>query len=975
MFIETTSLPRFLLIAFAATLTLTSGLTARAQNATLTTLHHFDNGIGNFPDTALTVGSDGNFYGTTAGGGTYDNGTVFQLTPAGVLTVLHNFVSTEGTGPSTALVQGTDGNFYGATSSGGPNGAGTIFSVTPAGVLTVLHALTVTNLGNNPDVNSLVLGPDGNLYGTTAYGDSDYGGEFFQVTAAGGFTVLHEFIGGNGYGTSANGLTLGRNGNFYGATSDGGFFEITTAGVLTTLSYFTYAEGNAPGSLILGSDGNFYGSNFSTGSTNYTNILKCTPTGTVTVFASIPGVSDYFDSSPALAEGSDGSFYGVLPYYGSDAAGTPKGGIFRATTAGAVTILHTFSGTDGSNPQGALVLGPDGNFYGTTPSGGANGGYGTVYSLTPAGGLTTVYNFAGGDGSHPYAGVIQGTDGNLYGTTQNGGVYNGGTLFSIATTGALTVLHNFAGTSANDGADPSNTLCQGSDGNLYGTTLSGGMNETGEIFQSTTSGSVTSLLSFDPSGSKTAPNAAANIIQGSDGNFYVTVAYSQAYNGVGTVFKFAPGEAVSGLVEFPYGNYDGADPLGPLVQGSDGNFYGTTAAGGGVSSGQEYDLGTVYKMTPAGVLTLLHSFSPADGGSPSGGLVEGADGNFYGTTFNEGANGAGTVFSITPAGVLTVLHSFTAATEGNQSRAGLILGSDGNFYGTTSLNGPGGGGTLFSITPAGALTVLHSFTGGNDGANPYGGLIEAADGNFYGTTADIQNGYGTVFQLNLHGFVAFDAASYPVNENAGSVTLTVTRTGSSAGAVSVNYSTVDGTAVAGVDYTSATGTLTWADGDATSRTVTVAVTDRLLTGGATLSFNVSLSQPIGGAAVGTPASASVTIVENDVPMVSLSVAGDGEAQFGVGKAKVIFERTGDTSTALTVSYKVKGAAQSGVDYVPVGSTLVIPAGASKARLKIKPLDDPANTGTVKVKITLLPATDGTYTLGSTTKVRISVVGE
>jgi|ERR1039458_8279362 uncharacterized repeat protein (TIGR03803 family) len=174
---------------------------------------------------------------------------------------------------------------------------------------------------------------------------------------------------------------------------------------------------------------------------------------------------------------------------------------------------------------------------------------------------------------------------------------------------------------------------------------------------------------------------------------------------------------------------NGANPEAGLVQGSDGNFYGTTSAGGA------YGYGTVFEITTNGALAILHSFTNGtDGVGPVAGLVQGKDGNFYGTTSAGGVDGDGTVFEITASGVLTGLHSFTGGEDGSQPMAGLVQGSDGNFYGTTSAGDAYGYGNVFKLTTNGALTTLHSFTNGTDGASPVAGLVQDSNGNFYGTT-------------------------------------------------------------------------------------------------------------------------------------------------------------------------------------------------------------------------------------------------
>ncbi|HMA28489.1 MAG TPA: choice-of-anchor tandem repeat GloVer-containing protein, partial [Thermoanaerobaculia bacterium] len=272
---------------------------------------------------------------------------------------------------------------------------------------------------------------------------------------------------------------------------------------------------------------------------------------------------------------------------------------------------------------------------------------------------------------------------------------------------------------------PSAVLVQGSDGDFYGTTHGGGANGYGTVFKITPAGELTTLHSFAGFPAGAGPDA--GLVQGSDGDFYGTTGGGGA-GSYGTVFKITPAGELTTLYSFA-GN-DGAFPRGPLVQVSDGDFYGTTPGGG--ASGY----GTVFKIRPTGELTTLHSFAGFPvGSSPGAPLVQGTDGDFYGTTGGGGANGAGTVFKITPAGELTILYSFVGFPDGSGSGAGLAQATDGNFYGTTGGGGVFGLGTIFKITPAGELTTLYSFKR-IEGAHPYAGLIQATDGNFYGTTFD-----------------------------------------------------------------------------------------------------------------------------------------------------------------------------------------------------------------------------------------------
>ncbi len=356
-------------------------------------------------------------------------------------------------------------------------------------------------------------------------------------------------------------------------------------------------------------------------------------------------------------------------------------------------------------PSAALVQGTNGNFYGTTGYGGASG-EGTVFQVTPAGVLTTLVSFNGANGSHPVGALVQGSDGNFYGTTDNGGTSgNHGTVFQVTPAGVLTTLVSFGGT---NGSHPAAGLVQGSDGNFYGTTAFGGASGDGTVFQVTAAGALTTLVSF--SGTNGSFPFAA-LVQGTNGNFYGTTVGGGNLglnngDGYGTAYEVTPGGVLTTLVSF-YGP-NGYSPAAGLVQGSDGNFYGTTPYGGNLSVNARSGFGTVFKMTPAGALTALVWFNGNNGSYPCAGLVQGTNGNFYGTTAGGGAGGGGTMFKMTPAGVLTTLVSFNGA-DGNSPQAPLVQGSDGNFYGTTEYGGTNGLGTIFQVTPAGVLTPLVSF--------------------------------------------------------------------------------------------------------------------------------------------------------------------------------------------------------------------------------------------------------------------------
>jgi uncharacterized repeat protein (TIGR03803 family) len=311
------------------------------------------------------------------------------------------------------------------------------------------------------------------------------------------------------------------------------------------------------------------------------------------------------------------------------------------------------------------------------------------------------------------------------------------TSVSIACVSNFTFLHSFAGGSS-DGADPYHILIQASDGDFYGSTLDGGTSNGGTIYEIAPSGTETVVYSF-------ARMPWAGLTQGSDGNFYGTTA-SGGSSGHGTVFKLTPSGTETVLYSFPAGS---SEPYCGLIEGSDGNFYGTTGANG------TSDDGTVFKITPSGTETTLHVFpkTGSDGEIPYAGVIQGSDGNLYGTTYFGGSSGFGTVFKVTPGGTETVLYSFAGGSDGEHPYAGVIQGSDGNFYGTTYQGGASGLGTVFKITPSGTETVLHSFAGGSsDGANPEAGLIQGTDGNFYGNTyLGGASSLGTVFEITSSG--------------------------------------------------------------------------------------------------------------------------------------------------------------------------------------------------------------------------------
>jgi uncharacterized repeat protein (TIGR03803 family) len=344
---------------------------------------------------------------------------------------------------------------------------------------------------------------------------------------------------------------------------------------------------------------------------------------------------------------------------------------------------------DPLSPSGPLVQGRDGALYGTSQVGGQHK-QGTVFKISPAGQMRVVYSFCTQvnctDGSVPYGGLTLRANGHFIGTTSiggSGGLGSGGygTIFDISDTGTLTVLYNFTG--GVDGSLPFGPPIYGGDGGFYGITdAAGGPSACGTIYK-ITSGGFTLLHDFD--------------------------------------------------------NTDGCVPTGALVLGTDGNLYGATDIGGtGTGSGA----GVIFQSTPSGTVTVLHDFGGGPDANPTSPLVQGGDGNFYGTTTVTGAGPGGSVFQITPAGNLTFLYTLNRTTDGSGPVNGLGLATDGNFYGVTeqggSSNNPNchafGCGTLFQVTPGGSFSVLHNFdfiTGDIARGAPF----QHTSGVLYGNTA------------------------------------------------------------------------------------------------------------------------------------------------------------------------------------------------------------------------------------------------
>jgi uncharacterized repeat protein (TIGR03803 family) len=754
---------------------------------------------GAYPAGGLVFDSSGNLYGTTTQGGTYGQGTVFELAPTSggkwKETVIHEFAGYPGDGatPAASLIFDSAGNLYGTTEYGGSGGAcgdqytmitcGTVFELSP-GTGGPWTQKILYNFQGGPDgcapVASVILDSAGSVYGTTELGGIAgqpcyFGaGVVFKLTAGSGGvwtqSVLYAFMGTTDGATPLGDVTFDNAGNLYGTTSDsygnrskpfasklgvpsqdaigppkpggcGAVFELSpsSGGVWTEGTVYAFnggTDGCVPASnLIFDSSGNLYGTTeFGGGSTN------CSSSGCGTVYALSPNSGGWTES-----------------------------------------VLYSFAGgSDGSIPLAGTVLGPTGSLYTTASVGAYKGCYfnsnietgcGAVVKLTASSGNKWTagahYDFPSPhDGSSSYANLVADAAGNLYGTTEFGGAgqcpYQGcGAVFELSPTSKgkweSRILYSFTGRNG-DGAHPLAALVFDKVGSLYGTTRDGGSNECGggdsacgTVFKLSLSKKgrwvETVICRFDDANGD---EPVAGLVFDKEGNLYGTTQFGGTDGSGGTVFMLAPDSHGGWTESVLYQNL--GFPQTSLVLDNDGNLYGTTE-------------GMIFKLSHSSAgwtETTLYTFT--NGGSPAASLTFDKEGALYGTTEGGGLYNAGVVFKLapSPAGLWTetVLHNFVGVNgDGGYPASNLTFDHVGNLYGTTTSGGIDGGGCgglgcgiAFELTPTSdgewREHVLHRFTGGFDGGQPYSGFIFDSAGNLYATTsAGGLAAQGTVFEI------------------------------------------------------------------------------------------------------------------------------------------------------------------------------------------------------------------------------------
>jgi uncharacterized repeat protein (TIGR03803 family) len=755
-------------IFFVTAFALASVYTAAA--GTETVLHQFVNlSRGGFPASPLVADSQGNFYGTTAGGGVYGFGTVFELAQNSAgkwsQTVIYNFTGLAD-GNNSIVYQGgglvldKSGNLYGTTSEGGSSTCycGVVFELSPQSngswTETVLYSFTGGSTDGGAPLGSLVFDGDENLFGTTQFGGpTSVGpcptscGTVFQLThSSSGWTekIVHFFTGVN-EGTNPNaGMVLDSKGNLFGTTGlandiASSVFQLAHSSAgwkLTPLhSFASSGDASNPNGLVIDSAGNLFGSSYQGGANGdgaVFEIARGSAGWTETLLYSFQGGTDGLSPLANVTFDASGNLYGTT----YDGGSSKDGVVYKLTPGGSGTwtesVLYSFTGkSDGANPRAAITIDPSGNIFGTTYLG-STVNVGTIFELVASGGYSEsqIFSFPATDGDQIIGGLVADSAGNLYGTADTGGDYlcplvgNGcGSVFKLARlsngTWQRTTLHTFTG-AQNDGAGPQAGLIFDSAGNLYGTT--------------------------------------ANSIYGG-----------------GTIFRLSPsgtGWTFRTIYGFGSRPNDGDDPFGNLIIDGSGNFYGTTIRGGTGSYENCNYCGTVFELSPNGKggwkESVIYNFQGlGDGNFPMAGLVLDGAGNLYGTTTEGGQSGCGVVFKLAPSSSGTwtqsVLYTFGCTSDGGIPQGGVVLDSSGNLYGTAVTGGSGphcnfGCGVVYELTPTSSgpwnETVVYNFGGFPDGEFPTAGLTFNA-GNLYGTTNGggvdtnpyCSQGCGTVFKL------------------------------------------------------------------------------------------------------------------------------------------------------------------------------------------------------------------------------------
>jgi uncharacterized repeat protein (TIGR03803 family) len=688
----------------------------------------------------LVMDSNGDLFGTTANGGAFGYGTIFEIAKgSSTVTTLHSFNLTDGANPYAGVTLDSKGNLYGTATLGGPSNEGVVYELTPgSGTLAILGSFNGAD-GADP-YGGVILDSSGDLFGTTQYGGNSSVGTIWEiVSGSGSVTTLASFDTSNGARPYA-GLVADSNGDFFGTTqfggagSDGTIFELQKNSTsIVTVASFNGTDGSDPQApLILDSNDNLFGAT-TTGGANGKGTIFEQPAinNNINVLASFTTNSGSDPVGPLIESG--GTFYGTASSGGSQNAGT----VFVLNSgSSSITTLASLTSSIGQTPNGGVVMDTGGNLFGTAALGGA-GGNGAVFELAKGKStVTALASFPMGNGSDPNSGLTRDGNGNLFGITQSGGPLDEGTIFEIVSgSSTVTTLASVSGGGTN-GLDPSGPLAVDSSGNVYGTMSSGGANSAGTVFEIAKGiGSITTLGSFNAATTGSDPSTGL-VIDGS-GNLFGTTSGGGSGSD-GTIFEVVNGSKTITLVA-AFNGTNGALPTAGLVVDANGNVFGTTSSGGANS------LGTVFEILKGtNSITTLASFNSATGDDPQGPLTVDSNGNVYGTTSAGGPNSStfGTIFEVlSGSGSITTLYGGTSFAAKNLT-TGLVRDSAGDLFGSGIF---GSGNAIFEL-PIGGVTVnnVQSFSTGG----PVGTLVADGSGDLFGVTSTGGSAnQGNVFEI------------------------------------------------------------------------------------------------------------------------------------------------------------------------------------------------------------------------------------
>ncbi len=718
---------------------------AHAQTETiLKDFGYFPQGL--YPCGTVIRDPAGDLYGTTVQGGATDNGVVFERTASGRYKVLYSFQGEpDGSQPNAGVTEDAVGNLYGTTTLGGAFNRGTIYKLTPAGQETVLYSFTGGSDGANI-YGGVAVDAAGNLYGTAEAGGSLNYGVVWEFSAAGAFTVLHNFAGFPTDGASPDaGVILDAKGTLYGTTSMGGttvdlgtVFKLSPRGRITLLHSFSDFPQSYPQSgLTMDDAGNLYGAVLGAA-------FEISAGGQYTEFdlpragrANVAG-GVTLDGAGNLYMVTSGEGGGEYPLYGA---------VFKVkVSSGKASMLYQFPGPPDEGalpelggcpvsygPSPGVVVDASGNISGSSQNFGLAGG---IFEIDAAGEESALYQFPPSPGGSLPDQIIRDRSGVIFGITRLGGALNGGALYKLEAGVERTLPLPVAVASQQLGQD--------AEGNLY---ICGGLIGQGadDVYKITQSGNATLLYAF------TDGSNCLGVTADAGGNVYGTTSDGPAPEG--RVFRVSNTGEFTSLYVFSGGS-DGGIPNPELTLDKKGNVYGTTFYGGADGGG------ALFRISPDGTETVLHDFIPETGAQPATGVTLGAAGDIYGAATHNGPNLQGTIYKLSAAGKFTVLYAFTGKEDGGGPATDVTLDATGNLYGTTPYGGdlscspdiggiPIGCGVVFEFSASGSYSVVHAFTGGaEDGAQPSSAPVVDGQGNVYGaTTYGGSPNYGVIYEL------------------------------------------------------------------------------------------------------------------------------------------------------------------------------------------------------------------------------------